>query len=107
MEINPPRPLEAVPLPMYNEPELPRELVPVLMMIMPLTPDTPASAVVISKIPLEVDVPAPVVIYIAPPVAADDDPADNNNWPPLPLFPEPTVIEINPPRPLDAAPLPI
>jgi hypothetical protein len=59
-------------------PLFPLPPIPVLNTIIPLTPLSPL-AVLNTKSPLLDDVPLPLVIITDPPVAADDNPADNNN----------------------------
>ncbi len=88
-------------------PLLPDELVPVLTTIMPLTPEVPASAVVIVNDPLDDAVLDPVVIVTAPPVAPGEivAPAVNRISPPVPLLPLPTANTMLPPRPDVAVPV--
>jgi hypothetical protein len=76
---------------------------------MPVTPpvDDPASALLINKSPLEVFSEAPPNIVNFPPVVEVAEfayPADKNNSPPEPLFPDPTEIVILPDRPPVATP---
>ena len=60
----PPFPLEAVPVPTYKPPLSPPDAAPVLSTAHPLDPDVPESAVRISKAPLVLAKPGPVVIEI-------------------------------------------
>jgi hypothetical protein len=84
---------------MYNEPLSPALDVPVLKIIMPLTPLTPAFDVTISTDPLDVEDPYPLCMTWFPPDANEDEPEDNTISPPVPLLPEPTVKYNDPPRP--------
>jgi hypothetical protein len=65
--IAPERPDEADPVTSDKLPLLPLEEVPVDMLMDPLTPLTPASAVFITRSPLEVELPYPVTSEILPP----------------------------------------
>ena len=103
----PPRPDDAVPVPMYTAPLLPDAAVPEPMLTEPLvplladpvlstsdpdTPAVPALAVWTSMLPLLVAELYPLVKITSPPAALDDVPADTTTWPPVPLLPLPTVI---------------
>jgi hypothetical protein len=57
------------------DPLFPLVLAPVLMMMTPLTPETPESAVVITRLPLDEALPLPVLMIIDPPEADAEAPA--------------------------------
>ena len=72
----------AVPEPIEIDPLVPLVVVPDENDNAPLTPDVPAFALAIVIAPLDVAVPAPLVIVIAPPVWKSPMPPDNENAPP-------------------------
>jgi hypothetical protein len=76
---------------MYNEPLSPALDVPVLKIIMPLTPLTPAFDDCNNNTPLDVTVLYPLNNEIWPPDKDDETPADKYNSPPTPLSPLPTT----------------
>ena len=80
----PPLPLVAAPLPTEIDPLLPELDVPELNTNRPLTPVTPALAVLIEIAPLVVDEPAPLLTTMWPPVTALPVPDDKLNAPPWP-----------------------
>jgi hypothetical protein len=55
--------------------------------------------------PLPACVLPPLMRDKAPPMSADDCPADKNKSPPMPDVPEPTTRLMEPPRPPEAVPL--
>ena len=57
IEMEPPLPLVAVPVPMRNSPLLADEVVPLLNVKCPLTPAVPALVVFTTMLPLDVAVP--------------------------------------------------
>jgi hypothetical protein len=85
---------------------LPDTDVPELKTSDPLTPDVPELIERIVTTPLEVAVPSPEPIEIAPPVWTVLRPADACKDPPTPLVPLPTVTRTMPPRPAVEAPVP-
>jgi len=106
-KIDPPRPPEDDPDPMYRAPLLPRVAVPELNTSKPLTPLVPALLVRILTAPLLVDEPRPLTTFNPPPVKALVSPEYTPTRPPDPLMPLPTVKRIEPPRPPDEDPDPI
>jgi hypothetical protein len=64
----PARPSVDTPVPISIEPELPPLAVPVLKISMPLTPVVPELMDRIVMVPLDVDVPSPLLKLMAPPV---------------------------------------
>jgi len=105
--MDPPRPPEEDPDPMYKDPLLPRLAVPELNTSKPLTPLVPAFAVRSLRAPLLDVEPEPVATIKPPPVATVLSPAKSFNPPPDPLDPLPTATKMEPPRPPDDNPDPM
>jgi hypothetical protein len=63
----------------------------VLIITKPLVPLLPELAVFMTRLPLEVDDPKPVVSRMSPPLKADDNPAEKTMLPEVPLSPDPTL----------------
>jgi hypothetical protein len=87
--------------------------VPVLKTILPLMPAFPALGVPRITSPLVVWSEAPLLIKRLPPGLAEFavdailEPDDSTKLPPTPESPDPTVMYIEPPRPVEDAPVPI
>ena len=108
--ISPPSPLDAVPVPIDIDPDPPQDVVPVLNINSPLTPNVPAFNVRILMVPLDLSKLYPLRIEIDPPVesaVATVLPANKNTCPPSNVLPSPTLIIMSPPSPLHAVPVPI
>ena len=82
IEISPPSPPAAVPVPIDKDPELPLDVVPELNTSTPLIPAVPASGVLIVIEPELVDVPAPETTDTCPPVLASPTPPKTCTLPP-------------------------
>jgi hypothetical protein len=94
---------------MSRVPLAPELAVPELNINAPLMPDPPALADVISRGPLDVNVPYPDTIDTRPPVvpaAEVVEPDEITISPPKPVSPDPTVRYREPPRPFVAVPDP-
>jgi len=94
---------------MYRVPLAPELAVPELNINAPLMPDAPALADVISRGPLDVNVPYPDTIDTRPPVvpaAEVVEPDEITISPPKSVSPDPTVRYREPPRPFVAVPDP-
>jgi hypothetical protein len=110
IEIGPPTPpVVTAPVPIRIDPESPAAAAPVLRIAVPVAP---LLADVINRSApdlLEETVAEPLSIDIIPPVLEADEvvPADKVIEPPTPLFPDPTVKNIEPPRPEVAVPEPM
>jgi hypothetical protein len=98
---------------MEMDPEVPELVVPELNTSTPLTPFSPAFAVLIVIAPLVLDTPDPESTSIAPPVSVWLMPALMVIRPPVPLSPSPTVRLMAPllppvavPDPMQIAPVP-
>jgi hypothetical protein len=109
----PPLPSALAPVAIDIDPAVPSVAPPVVTAILPLTPRTPASAVLKVIDPLDVSVPIPLVMDTDPPDAGDDSsaesavarPPDMEILPPVPESPKPTQTSTDPARPKVAAPV--
>ena len=107
MRISPPLPPVAAPLATLIDPLDPALVVPEVKLNIPLVPDTPASVLLRTIIPLDVAVPSPVAKLMAPPVNGSESPAATTISPPVSVLDLPTLSTILPPRPCVANPVAI